>query len=329
MVSIRDVARKAGVSPSTVSRVMNGTANVDEEKRERVLAAISETGFKPNELARALFKQSSKIIGVIVPNIENPFFGELARAVEEEAYRGGYKILLCNSNNDSAKEHMNIQMLQQMKADGVVIMSNSDSTGRVIAQSGLPFVTVDRRLAGGGELAMIESDHYEGGRLAAEHLISCGCRSIVCMSGPRSLSSGRMRYQAYRDVCEKYGRKEQVIECGYDYRQGLEAAQRLLALYPNADGIIASNDMTAVSVYKALVNAGRRVPEDVQLIGFDNIQFSWLFTPELTTIAQPIAKMGALAARILIGHGKGESFEKENVMEVALVKRQTTGKRES
>ena len=123
MAGIRDVARLAGVSPSTVSRVMNGTAHVEEDKKQKVLAAIQETGFKPNELARALFKQSSKIIGVIVPNIENPFFNELAKAVEEEAYRNGYKILLCNSNNNTEKELLNIQMLGRMKADGVIIVT--------------------------------------------------------------------------------------------------------------------------------------------------------------------------------------------------------------
>ena len=120
MASIREVARIAGVSPSTVSRVMNGTANVEENKREKVLRAIEETGFKPNELARALYKKSSRIIGIIVPNIENAFFGELARAAEEEAYRNGYKVLLCNSNNNTEKELLNIHILDQMKADGII-----------------------------------------------------------------------------------------------------------------------------------------------------------------------------------------------------------------
>ena len=152
MASIRDVARIAGVSPSTVSRVMNGTANVEEDKRQKVLAAIQETGFKPNELARALFKQSSKIIGVIVPNIENPFFNELAKAVEEEAYINGYKILLCNSNNNTEKELMNIQMLNQMKADGIIILTYSDKTGQAIASCQLPVVVVDRQLTGSGQI---------------------------------------------------------------------------------------------------------------------------------------------------------------------------------
>ena len=126
MVSIREVAKRAGVSPATVSRVINGTANVDPIKKEQVLTVIDETGFKPNELARALFKKSSKIIGVIVPNIENAFFGELARAIEEEAFRNNYRILLCNSQNNTEKELLNIQTLNQLNADGIIIMTNSE-----------------------------------------------------------------------------------------------------------------------------------------------------------------------------------------------------------
>ncbi len=132
MASIREVAKLAGVSPATVSRVMNGTAKVDEEKKQRVLRAIDETGFKPNELARALFKQSSKIIGVILPDIDNPFFSEAAKAIEAEAFRQGYKILLCYSDNNDEKEALNIQMLIQMKADGIIIMTNGEETGKNI-----------------------------------------------------------------------------------------------------------------------------------------------------------------------------------------------------
>lgn len=326
MISIREVAKRAGVSPSTVSRVINGTANVDAEKKQRVLEVIEKTGFQPNELARALFKKSSKIIGVIIPDIENPFWAELARAVEEEAYRGGYKLLLCNSNNDSEKERMNIQMLNQMKADGIIITGNNDSTGKVIEESAIPVVVVDRKMKCGREIANIESDHYEGGRIAARHLIECGCKNIVCMRGPQDVSSGVLRYKGYRDVCSEYGMPEQFVECTYLYEHGIRAAKELLERFPQADGIIASNDMVAISAYKVLTASGRKIPRDVQLIGFDNIGFSSLFTPELTTVEQPITRMGTLAAQIIIRHGNGEAYEKENMFDVRLVERQTTNR---
>ena len=124
MATIREVAKLAGVSPATVSRVMNGTANVDDEKRNRVLSAIEKTGFQPNQLARALFKNSSGLVGLIVPNIDNPFFSELARIIEEEAFNRGYHIVLCSSGNNTDKEQSNIRMLSQMKADGIILMAS-------------------------------------------------------------------------------------------------------------------------------------------------------------------------------------------------------------
>lgn len=328
MASIRDVARIAGVSPSTVSRVMNGTANVDEEKRQKVLMAIQETGFRPNELARALFKQSSRIIGVIVPNIENPFFNELAKAVEEEAYKNGYKMLLCNSNNNTEKELMNIQMLDQMKADGIIILTYSDKTGQAIADCGLPVVVVDRKLTGSGESAYVEADHYKGGKMAISHLLDCGCKDIVFLRGPLEVSSGQQRYQGYQEICRRYGIREQCIDCLYDYEDGIRAARELVEKYPHVDGVIASNDMVAIAAYKIFTREGYRVPEDVQMIGFDNIRFSWLFTPELTTVRQPIEEMGTLAVRIIMNYGQGMPFQKENILDVSLVERQTTKRKE-
>ncbi|MGM9534681.1 MAG: LacI family DNA-binding transcriptional regulator [Intestinibacter sp.] len=324
MASIREVAKIANVSPATVSRVINGTAKVDEQKKQRVLEAIDETGFKPNELARALFKKSSKIIGMIVPNIENPFFNELARVIEKEAYENGYRILLCNSDDNEEKELMNIQMLNQLKADGIIIMTNSSKTAQEVEKYDFPVVLVDRKFSSDKEMAVVEADNYKGGRMATEHLIKCGCKNIVCMRGPQSLSSAEQRYLGYRDICKEYGLNEQYIECDYSYESGLKKTKELIKKYPDVDGIIASNDMVAISVYKVISKKGYRVPEDIQIIGFDNISFSWLSTPEITTIAQPIKKMGKKAAQIIIQHKKGEEIEKENVFDVKLIQRQTT-----
>ena len=324
MVSIREVAKKAGVSPATVSRVINGTAKVDPAKKERVLAVIKETGFKPNALARALFKKSSKIIGVIVPNIENAFFGELARAIEEEAYQNNYRILLCNSQNDMEKELLNIQALSQLQADGIIIMTNSEDLASKIESCSIPFVILDRKIEGLDEIAFIEADHYKGGRMAMEHLLHCGCKNIVCMRGPQKFSSGQQRFRGYQDVCRENGLKEQWLDCDYDYEEGLQVAEKRLEEYPDVDGILACNDMVAIAVYKILLNRGLRVPEDIQLMGFDNIRFSRLFAPEFSTIIQPIREMGALAAQVIMRYANGESIRKENVFDVSLVERQTT-----
>ena len=324
MTSIRDVAKIAGVSPATVSRVMNGTANVNEEKRQRVEAAIEKTGFCPNELARALYKKSSKIIGVIVPDIENPFFSELAKAVEDEAFQNGYRMLLCSSGNNAEKEMQNIQMLVQMKADGVIIMTDSADTGKVLKACQVPVVLVDRTLQNVNEKAVVKADHYKGGYLAAEHLVQCGCKKIVCLKEPSGYSSGNERYRGYLAVCEKYGLKEQSVDCTYVYEEGIRAVGKMLEQYPDVDGVIAGNDMIAMAVYKELTRMGKKIPQEVQLIGFDDVKFGQIFSPELTTIHQSIREMGTAAAQIIEKCVEGQPCQKKNIFDVSLVVRETT-----
>ena len=324
MASIREVAKLAGVSPATVSRVMNGTANVDDEKKQRVLKAIEETGFRPNELARALFKKSSKIIGVIVPNIDNPFFSEAARAIEDEAFKRGYKMIVCNSNNDPERELNNIEMLVQMKADGLILMTNGEETGKNIEQCEIPVVVMDRKLSSGDNMVCIESDHYKGGCLATEHLIKCGCKKILSFKGPEKYSSGKERFRGYIDTCKKFNREALFVDCDYSYTDGLRAAQEVLDQYPDLDGIVACNDMSAMAAYKILSKAGIRIPEDVQLVGFDDISFSKRFTPELTTIHQPIKEMGCKAVQMILQSEEELKKEQHIVLDVSLIERETT-----
>ena len=324
MASIREVAKRAGVSHATVSRVINGTARVDEEKRERVEKAIEETGFRPNELARALYRKSSKIIGVIVPDIENPFFSELAKAIEKEAYEQEYRILLCNSDDQKEKELANLQMLAQLQADGVILMTNTGEKSQSYEAVSMPIVFVDRRLDEMGQTSVIEADHYAGGKLAAEHLIACGCRKITCIRGPQELSSGKKRYEGYREVCRQYSMKERFVDSTYKYEDGAKAAEEVLRRYPDTDGIIACNDMTAVSVYKVLQKRGYRVPDDIQIIGFDGVKFGRFLTPELTTVAQPIKEMGKCAVQMILGTVKELPRDREMKFPMMLIKGETT-----
>lgn len=324
MISIREVAKLAGVSPSTVSRVMNGTANVNDEKRQKVEKVISETGFKPNEAARTLYKKSAHIIGVIVPNIENPFFNAMAKAIEEEAYNNGYRLTLCNSDNNLEKEKNSIELLGRMNADGIILLTNQEGLSEEIRQCKIPVVAIDRQVKISNEVACIESNHYMGGRAAMEHLIACGCKNIVNMQAPQDLSSARQRYQGYLDVCKEHGITPCSVPCKYAFQDGLKQTEFLLEKYPKTDGILAANDMVAISAYKVLHKMGRRVPEDVQVIGFDNINLSSLVTPEITTVAQPIQEMGTAAVTILLDYLNGKTVEKRNVFDVELIVRETT-----
>jgi len=325
MASIRDVAKLAGVSPATVSRVMNGTANVDDDKRERVLNAISETGFVPNAVARSLFKKSAMTIGLIIPSIKNPFFTQMASAIEKTADKHGYRLIFCNTGTDFEKEKAALTMLESMNADGIILTTSSDEIESFIEQCNVPVVITDRSLKKEVDNGYVHCDHYAGGKMAMEHLLDCGCKKIVCVKGPQTISSAKARYEGYADVCKEWGIQEYTIDCDYDFYAGIEMTEKLLKQYPDVDGIIACNDMVAISIYKVFHRKGISVPEQVQLIGFDGIYLSDLLTPELTTIAQPIEDIGKKAAELIIN--KEDGVKKEFIFQPSLVIRETTMKK--
>lgn len=319
---IGDVAKLAGVSPATVSRVMNGTAKVSEEKLKRVLKAIDETDFKPNEIARSLYKKSSRIIGYIVPSIMNIFLTEIGRAIEDEAFQNGYKMILCNSDENPKKEIAYINMLSSMNADGIIITANNEHLDEEIRSCRIPIVVLDKN-AGTGYTASVQSDNYSGGRIAAEHLIECGCKHIVLMRGPQKYSSSQQRFLGYVDVCNEHGIQPLFINSSF--LDGIECSRELLQRFPNVDGILASTDMVALSLYKVLCEQGRRVPDEIMIVGYDGLELSELMTPALTTVVQPIEQIGRLAAKLIIDQvANNEIGQRENVLPVSLKIRQTT-----
>ncbi len=324
MISIREVARLAGVSPATVSRVLNGTANVDGEKKKRVLDVIEETGFKPNQVARSLFKKSSKMIGVILPNTSNSFFTELIEYIEGEAFIQGYKIIICYSSDDSNKEIDNLNMLLSMNADGIILLANDAHISDHLKDIKIPIVVVDRNLKFKNELTQIASNHYKGGVLAVEHLIKCGCKNIVNMNGPMNLSSAKSRFEAYIDTCKKYNLEIKYVNSDYNFESGIKSTKKLLEKFPNVDGIVASNDIVAISVYKVLSKRGYRIPEDIMIVGFDNIRLSSIVTPEITTIEQPIKDMGIMAVKSIVNYKNNIDIDKKYVFDTKLIKRETT-----
>lgn len=328
MASIRDVAKLANVSPATVSRVMNGTAKVDDEKRERVLKAIKETGFVPNEVARSLFRKSAKIIGLVIPSIENPFFTHMASAIEKEADANGYRVILYNTASDFEKEKAALQMLSSMNADGIILTRIDEKLLPYVEATNIPAVITDSLFLGGKDITYIYSDHYQGGRLAAEHLLECGSNKPVCIRGIQTIASAYARYRGFQDVCVENGIEVRTIDCDYTFENGLRAAEELLEKYPDADGIVACNDMVAISVYKVLKKYNISVPEQVQLIGYDDIQLASIMTPELTTIKQSVKTIGKKAAEIIIFDREKETEENNYIFPVKLVVRETTKNKE-
>lgn len=329
MISIREVAKLAGVSAATVSRVMNGTAKVDPEKRERVLRVIEETGFVPNEVARTLFRKSAKTIGLILPSIRNPYFTELAAQVDVIALQHGFRPFLCNTGYDPEKEKAAVQMLVSMNADAIIVASCSDQLRETINNCPIPIVALDAMLYGADVEACVFCDYYEGGRMAAEYLIENGCKNIVCIKGPQYRYSARTRYQGYLDVCRERNVPEQTVECDYDFNQGMAMTEELLEKYPDVDGIIACNDIVAISTYKVLHKRNISVPDQVQLIGFDDISFATLLSPELTTICQPVKDMAEKAVELIAKNELTGMTGGKFIFPVSLVARQTTKKKES
>ena len=327
MASIREVAKLANVSPATVSRVMNGTAKVDDEKKARVLKAIEETGFVPNEVARSLFRKSAKTIGLMIPSIENPFFTHMARAIEKEADANGYRVILYNTESDFEKEKAALQMLSSMNADGIILTRIDEKLLPYVEATNIPAVITDSLFLGGKDITYIYSDHYQGGRLAAEHLIDCGCKKIVCIKGVQTIASARARYTGFQDVCVEKGMEIRTVDCDYTFQNGLRAAEEVLEKYPDVDGIVACNDMVAISIYKVLKKHNISVPEQVQLIGYDDIQLASLMTPELTTIKQSVKTIGKKAAEIIIYDREKDTEENNYIFPVKLVIRETTKKK--
>lgn len=325
MATIREIARQANVSPATVSRVLNGTAVVDPQTEARVLKVIRETGYRPNEVARSLSKRSSRIIGCIVPNIANPFFTELARAIEDESFRRGYKLILCNSDEDPAKEEAYIDMLERMNADGIIITTTHEDMDTLVKACPVPMVLLDRAPSQVKSAYSFRSDHYQGGRLATEHLVQCGCRTIVLMCGPQKYTSAALRLQGYRDVCREKGLEPREIDCDFDFADGLLKTEQLLERFPAVDGILAANDIVALSVVKVLAARKIKIPDQIQVVGFDNIYLSELMTPALTTIGQPITAIGTMAAAIVADLVEGQAQPLQaRVLPVELVIRETS-----
>lgn len=329
MAGIRDVARQAGVSPATVSRVINGTTPVAADKRERVLRAIEEMGFVPNEVARSLFKKSSKTIGVIIPSIRNPYFTQLADVIDAAAKERGYRIVLYNVHHDLDQERAALQMLAAANADGVIVASNNEALQEELAHYQMPVVVVDALFQMRQVNAYLYCDYYQGGRLAAEHLSACGCRNLVCIRGVQGLYTAQARYEGYRDYCREHGLTEQVVECDYDFEAGLSMTEELLERFPQVDGIVACNDMVAISVYKILHKRNIAVPDQIQLVGFDDIHLASLISPELTTIHQPIGAMGRRAVEVILNEGHLPKEGRRQSFPVSLVPRETTRSKES
>ncbi|NOU94723.1 substrate-binding domain-containing protein [Paenibacillus sp. LMG 31456] len=324
MSSIKDVAKLAGVSVATVSRVLNDKGYVGQSTREKVEKAIKELNYKPNEIARSLFKKQSNTIGLIVPDIMNPFFPELARAVEDMATKLGYNVILCNSDENREKEQAYLDVLKQNYVNGIIVSSNT-LTAEQIGELNIPIVSIDREISKG--LPTIVVENKKGAIIATRFLKNKGCKRIGHIRGTYGVVNAEERCEGYTDVVaeEPWFRKSYIVNGNYDMESSVEATRELLCLHPEIDGIFAANDIMAMGAIKAAYQLGKKVPEELAIIGFDGITISTIMTPELTTIAQPIYEMGELATTILVSLMEQQSIEKTYyTLDIELIERKST-----
>ncbi len=330
VAKIRDVARVAGVGIGTVSRVINNSGPVKSETREKVLRVIEELEYVPNEIARSFKRKSSKLVGLMLPTIRNPFFSELAFYIEDELYLNGYKMLLCSSQTNSEKEIEYLDMLKRNLVDGIITISYHDYYNHDKVEN--PLVTIDRYIS--DEVPHVSADNYGGGKLAAEKLIEAGCQSIAYVGGaPRFRSSVSDRKRGLQDVAKmnnipyyEFEESEGEATAGSLSRPVMNESlvvEEFVRMYPNVDGVLTSSDLFAVALIKALKAIGKRVPEDVKVIGFDGIESNHYFGPQLSTIRQPVEAIGRHSVKLLLGLIKGEKVISNSVFDIDYIEGKT------
>ncbi len=297
MATIRDVAKHANVSVATVSRVLNKKGYVSKDAEDAVQKAIRELNYQPSAVARTLYNKSSRMIGLILPDITNPFFPELARAIEDVALSYGYTVVLCNTDDNGEKEQQYISALKQKYVDGIIVVSNQPEVTD-FSQLDVPIVALDRILS--DKIPAVVSENEQGAIMATEHLIECGCKFIAHLRGPVGLTSADDRLRGFQQVVQNNGIASIVVNTDFHFEKSEEVAMNLLKQHPTIDGIFASSDITAAGALKAAHSLGKIVPTDLQVVGFDGIPLGKMLTPSLTTIEQPIYEIGMLGARTLI-----------------------------
>ncbi|MDD7910835.1 MULTISPECIES: LacI family DNA-binding transcriptional regulator [Pseudovibrio] len=306
MVSIKDVAQTAGVSPSTVSHVINKTRYVSPSTTRRVERAIDQLGFHPSTLARALKMNRTNNLGMLVSSSTNPFFAEVVRGVEEGCYQNNFSLILCNSGNEIDRQLDNLTTLVQKRIDALVVMTNrSEEKFNEALQKvkGLPKVVLDS--APQEHACTLQDDSVLGGRLATNHLLSCGLKKIGCLKGPEGHPRSIDRHRGYLEAMSAADlpvNAEWSASGPLTVSGGYKAMSQILERGQMPEAIFAFNDLMAIGAYHAIQERGLRIPEDISVMGYDDIEYAGYMTPTLTTIKQPSFELGLEAARTLIDH---------------------------
>jgi DNA-binding LacI/PurR family transcriptional regulator len=331
-VTMRQIAERADVSIGTVSHVINDTAKVREKLRQRVLEAIRSLGYHPSQLARGLRRNQTSMLGMIIPDITNPFFPAVVRGVEDVAFKHSYRLVLCNTDNDPGKELSYLNELRSYRPAGLLVIPAAESVIArelmLVVTSGPPVVCLDRQPEGWyGDVVSVANE--AGAHRATQHLLRMGHRQLAVITGPLHLTNASERLRGFKRALAEAKvpiELEYIQEARFDRISGYEAAMRLLRMLPRPTAIFACNDMMALGVLLAVRESNLRCPEDLSIVGFDNLDFSEFTAPALTSVHQPGYQLGTTAARLLLSRIAGlKQSPKRVVLQTELKIRNSVG----
>ncbi|MHB1024006.1 MAG: LacI family DNA-binding transcriptional regulator [Acidobacteriaceae bacterium] len=320
MANMKQIAKIAGVSLGTVSNVLNGSAAVRGPLRNRVMEAVEALGYQPSELARGLRRDKTNMIGMIIPDVTNPFFPSVVRGAEDIAFSNGYRLILCNTDNDHAKELVHLKELRTYLPAGLIVIPSNFSDLTVQAESyrksGAAVVCVDR-LPKHWQGDSVTADHETGAYNATHYLLKLGHRHLATITGPLHLTNAQQRLAGFRRALSRKKIQispEYIQETTFDQHGGYVKALRLLKMVPRPTVIVAGNDLIALGVLLAIREAGFRCPEDISVMGFDDLDLAEVTSPALSSVSQAGYQLGTTAASILIERVQGDSGPPKHVV---------------
>jgi LacI family transcriptional regulator len=335
-ITIKDIARIAKVSHTTVSRALNDKSRIRSETKEKILAIARELNYRPNFIARSLVMKRTKTLGLVITNIANPFYPELAQGVEKTATKLGYNIILCSTQSDISTEKKYIEMLRSKEVDGIIFSSahREDPNIVALAEEDFPIILVNRRTDHPlvrEKVDYVGVDNVWGGFLAVEHLIRLGHKRTGMIGGTSESSVALERLEGGGRAFRMYGmeqRDEYLLEGNFLKKSGYQRGKQLIKMEEPPTAVFATNDYMALGVYQAILEEGFRIPEDMALIGFNDIEFCSMKGIELTTIGQKKFEMGAIAVEMLVERiekNERRPFSKEVFLKPELIIRKTCG----
>lgn len=332
-ISIKEIAKLSNVSVATVSRVINNNGRFSEKTRERVQKVIKDYGYTTNMAAKSLRMAKSKTVGLIVPNIDNEWFSQLVLEIENYFFKNNYSVFICNTSQNEEKEIAYFKSLDSKMVDGIICISGIEEIPTKILTRDIPIVCIDRKPKDHSEAYYVESNHYSGGYLATEELIRQGCKRIAIVSRNKTLSVNRQRLEGYKQALKDYGLEENkelellLNSNQANYDGAREAINNLIKANISFDGVFATNDWRAYGVLVGLLENEIQVPDEVKVIGFDDIFISQSAHPSISTIKQNIPELAKTASQLLLdlmNDALIKDEQKRYILPVEVIRRDST-----